>query len=67
MRFTVMYEGERLGMESNKMGLTIEDVLDEMELSSEIFVLKRNGNIVIKESLVEEGDDLEFIQIIYGG
>ena len=52
---------------SEKDGLKGQDVLDEMELSSETIVSKINGEIVIEDSVIEDGDEVEFIQIIYGG
>ncbi len=52
---------------SEKDGLKVQDVLDEMELSSETIVSKINGEIVIGDSVIEDGDEVEFIQIIYGG
>ena len=47
--------------------LKIKDLLDEMDLSSETRVTKKNGEIVIDEETIEDGDEIEFIQIIYGG
>ena len=47
--------------------VTIKDLLDEMDLSSETMVTKKNGEIVIDEETIEDGDEIEFIQIIYGG
>ncbi len=47
--------------------LTIKDLLDDLDLSSETMVSKKNGEIVIEEATIEEGDEIEFIQIIYGG
>jgi sulfur carrier protein len=47
--------------------LTIKDLLDNLELSSETMVTKKNGEIVIEEEKIEDGDEIEFIQIIYGG
>lgn len=47
--------------------LTIKDLLDELDLSSETMVSKKNGEIVIEEEKIEDGDEIEFIQIIYGG
>ena len=46
--------------------LTIKDLLDDLDLSSETIVSKKNGEIVIEESAIEDGDEIEFIQIIYG-
>lgn len=47
--------------------LNIKDLLDDLELSSETMVSKKNGEIVIDEEKIEDGDEIEFIQIIYGG
>ena len=47
--------------------LTIKHLLDNLELSSETMVTKKNGEIVIEEEKIEDGDEIEFIQIIYGG
>ena len=46
---------------------TIKDLLDDLDLSSETMVSKKNGEIVIEEETIEDGDEIEFIQIIYGG
>ena len=50
-----------------KDDLTIKGLLDELDLSSETIVSKKNGEIVIDEAIIEDGDEIEFIQIIYGG
>lgn len=47
--------------------LTIKKLMDDLELSSETMVTKKNGEIVIEEEIIEDGDEIEFIQIIYGG
>lgn len=47
--------------------MTIKDLLDDLDLSSETMVSKKNGNIVIEETAIDDGDEIEFIQIIYGG
>ncbi len=66
MKFTIIYNNERVDKESN-VNITIKDVLDDLGLSSQTIVSKKNGNIVIEESSIDEGDEIEFIQIIYGG
>ena len=47
--------------------LTIKELLDDLDFSSETMVSKKNGEIVIDEEIIEDGDEIEFIQIIYGG
>ncbi len=67
MNYTVRMKGKVEEKTSEKDGLKVQDVLDEMELSSETIVSKINGEIVIGDSVIEDGDEVEFIQIIYGG
>ena len=67
MNYTVRMKGKVEEKTSEKDGLKVQDVLDEMELSSETIVSKINGEIVSEESVIEDGDEVEIIQIIYGG
>jgi len=46
---------------------SIRDILEEMDLSSETIVAKKNGDIVIEDEKIEDGDEIHLIQIIYGG
>lgn len=50
-----------------KETLTIKDVLAELGLSAHTVVAKQNGELAIEESPIEDGDDIQLIQIIYGG
>ncbi|MTK64353.1 MAG: MoaD/ThiS family protein [Methanobacterium sp.] len=46
---------------------TIKDLLESMEIAAETVVVKKNDYIVIDEELLEDGDSIEVIQVIYGG
>ena len=46
---------------------TINDLLKELELSSQTIVAKQNGELVIEETAIESGDEIQLVQIIYGG
>ncbi len=46
---------------------TINDLLDDLELPSETIVAKKNDEIVIEETEINENDEIKLIQIIYGG
>lgn len=46
---------------------TVKDLLDIIDIASETVVVKKNDFIVIDEELLEEGDLIEIIQVIYGG
>lgn len=66
MEFTVIIKNKR-ETKPLKEDLAIKDVLKEYKLSSETAVVKKNGEIVLAESKISEGDKIEIIQIIYGG
>lgn len=66
MKFTVIYNNETFNKESDN-DLTIKDVLDEMNLSSQTIIAKKNGEVAIEETSVEDGDKIQFVQIIFGG
>lgn len=46
---------------------SIKDLMDDLELSSQTIVCKQNGELVIEESKIKENDDIQLIQVIYGG
>ncbi len=50
-----------------KENYTIKDLLDELELSAQTVVAKQNGDLTIEESVIEDGDEIKLVQIIYGG
>lgn len=50
-----------------KDNYTIQNLLDDMELSSQTIVAKQNGELAIEESIIEDGDEIQLVQIIYGG
>jgi sulfur carrier protein len=66
MNFTLIFN-EKKEIRSLDNVVSIKDVLDEMDLSSETIVAKKNGDIVIEDEKIENGDEIHLIQIIYGG
>lgn len=50
-----------------KENYTIKDLLDELELSSQTTVAKQNGELTIEDSVINDGDVIQLVQIIYGG
>jgi sulfur carrier protein len=46
---------------------TVKNLLDIIDIASEMVVVKKNDYIVIDEELIEDGDLIEVIQVIYGG
>ena len=50
-----------------KENFTIQDLLNELDLSSQTIVAKQNGELTIEESVINDGDEINLVQIIYGG
>lgn len=50
-----------------KENYTIKDLLNDLELSAQTIVSKQNGELVIEDSVIEEDDEIQLVQIIYGG
>ena len=46
---------------------TIRNLLDELGLSAQTIVAKQNGELTIEDSVIEDGDEIKLVQIIYGG
>lgn len=46
---------------------TIMDLLDELGLSAQTVVAKKNGDLTIEDSVIDDGDEITLVQIIYGG
>ena len=50
-----------------KEDFTIKNLLDELKLSSQNIILKKNGELTIEDSVINDGDEIQLVQIIYGG
>ena len=46
---------------------TINDLLMELGLSAQTIVAKQNGDLTVEESVINDGDEIKLVQIIYGG
>lgn len=46
---------------------TINDLLNDLDLSAQTVVAKQNGELTIEESQINDGDEIKLVQIIYGG
>ncbi|MDR3222198.1 MAG: MoaD/ThiS family protein [Methanobrevibacter sp.] len=67
MAFKVKIGSEVEDRQLNKDNATIKDLLDELNISSESVVSKKNGDIVVEDELINDGDEIQLIRIIYGG
>ena len=46
---------------------SIKDLLNDLELSAQTIVSKQNGELVIEDTVIQEDDEIQLVQIIYGG
>ena len=62
LRYKNIYEKRDL-----KENYTVQNLLDDLGLSAQTTVAKQNGELTIEESVIEDGDEINLVQIIYGG
>lgn len=67
MSFTLKYTDITETREITKQNYTILDLIKELGLSNQTIVSKQNGELVIEDTLINDGDEIQLIQIIYGG
>ncbi|MDO5848383.1 MAG: MoaD/ThiS family protein [Methanobrevibacter sp.] len=67
MKFNLKYKDIDESRELSSENYTIKDLLNDLELSSQSLVCKQNGELVIEETEIKNDDEIQLIQIIYGG
>ncbi len=67
MSFTLKFKQLNENREIPNENYTIKDLLDDLELSAQTIVSKQNGELVIEDTVIEEDDEIQLVQIIYGG
>lgn len=67
MEFTLKYKSIDEKRELPNDNYTIKDVLTELGLSAQTIVSKQNGELVIEDTVIDDGDEIQLVQIIYGG
>ena len=67
MNFKLIFNNKEEIKTLNNDNTPINDILEDMNLSSETIVVKKNGNIVVEDEIISNGDEIQIIQIIYGG
>ncbi len=66
MEITITIGDENEVKEISK-NTTVKDLLKILGIPSETVVVKKNEYIVINEEIVEDGDNIEIIKVIFGG
>lgn len=67
MKYTLKYKDINEEREIPNEDYTIKDLLGELALSAQTMVSKQNGELVIEDTVIEDGDEIQLVQIIYGG
>lgn len=67
MPFTLKYKDINEERELPNDDYTIKDLLNELELSAQTVVSKQNGELVIEDTVIQDDDEIQIVQIIYGG
>jgi len=67
MNFTLIFKNNKETKPLANDNITIKDILEEMNLSSETVVVKKNGEVVVEDEKIQDGDEVQLIQVIYGG
>ena len=67
MSFLLKYKSLEEEREIPNDNYTIKDLIKELDLSAQTMVSKQNGELVIEDTVIEEGDEIQLVQIIYGG
>ena len=63
MSFTLKYTDIVEIRDITKQNYTIKDLINELGLSSQTVVSKQNGELVIEDTLINDGDEIQLIQI----
>ena len=67
MKFTLLFNNKKEEKELLHDDYSINDLLKDLNLSSQTIVAKINNEIVIEETTIKNTDEVQLIQIIYGG
>lgn len=67
MSFTLKYTNISETREIPYEDYTIKDLIKELGLSTQTVVSKQNDELVIEDTVINDGDEIKLIQIIYGG
>lgn len=67
MSFTLKYNNVSESREIPREYYTIKDLIMDLGLSAQTVVSKQNDELVIEDTIINDGDEIKLIQIIYGG
>ena len=67
MSFILKFKDIEEKRELTSENYTIRDLLKDLNLSTQTIVAKQNGELSIQDNIINDGDEIKLIQIIYGG
>ena len=67
MSFLLKYKNQEEIREIPNDNYTIKDLLNDLSLSAQTMVSKQNGELVIEDTVISDDDEIQLVQIIYGG
>jgi sulfur carrier protein len=67
MKFTLLFENKNEEKELPNDNYSINSLLKDLKLSSQTIVAKINKELVVEDTVINDGDEVQLIQIIYGG
>ena len=67
MTFKLKYNDNLETRKIPSQNYTIRDLISELGLSAQTVVSKQNGELVIEDTVIQKDDEIQLIQIIYGG
>ena len=50
-----------------KKSLTVKELLDNLQVSPLTVIVKKNSQIALENTILNPGDKIKIIQVIYGG
>ncbi len=66
MKIQVTFDGKNENLELQS-GATVADIFKKLNLSTEVYLVKRGADIIIETEPLNNKDALEFIKVISGG
>ncbi len=55
------------GKEMETKARRIRELMEELSINPETVVVRKNGEIVLDEEEIEEGDEIDFLRVVSGG
>jgi len=67
MNITVYNEREKTTLQIEFNGKTVADLLKELKINPEVFLVIRNNEVIIEDEIVNENDIIELLSVVSGG